>query len=99
MATLLSIWFRISTPLTEIVVGTVAQLILGAAIGSEVLGVKAPWISFLVGTGAIVLTFLAGAELDPSIFRTKWKEASAVGLVGFIFPFPGATAVAHFLIG
>jgi Kef-type K+ transport system membrane component KefB len=99
MATLSSIWFRISTALTEIVVGTVAQLILGAAIGSEVLGVKAPWISFLAGTGAIVLTFLAGAELDPSIFRTKWKEASAVGIVGFIFPFLGAAAVAHFLIG
>ena len=99
VATLLSIWFRISTALTEIVVGTVAQLILGAAIGSEVLGVKAPWISFLAGTGAIVLTFLAGAELDPSIFRTKWKEAFAVGLVGFIFPFLGATAGAHFLIG
>lgn len=99
MATLLSIWFRISTALTEIVVGTVAQLILGAAIGSEVLGVKAPWIAFLAGTGAIVLTFLAGAELDPSIFRTKWKEASAVGLVGFVFPFLGATAVAYFLLG
>jgi hypothetical protein len=26
--------------------------------------------------GAIVLTFLAGAELDPEIFRTKWKEAT-----------------------
>ena len=42
VATLLSIWFRISTALTEIVVGTVAQLVLGAAIGSQVLGVKAP---------------------------------------------------------
>jgi uncharacterized membrane protein len=29
-ATLLSIWFRISTALSEIVVGTVAQLIIGA---------------------------------------------------------------------
>jgi glutathione-regulated potassium-efflux system ancillary protein KefC len=99
LATLLSIWFRMSTALTEIVVGTVAQLFIGAAIGSEVLGVKASWISFLAGTGAIVLTFLAGAELDPSIFRTKWKEASAVGLVGFICPFLGAAAIAHFLIG
>jgi len=46
-----------------------------------------------------VLTFLAGAELGPSIFRTKWKKASAVGLVGFFAPFLGATAVAHFALG
>ncbi|HEV2486034.1 MAG TPA: cation:proton antiporter, partial [Terracidiphilus sp.] len=73
IATMLSIWFRISAALSEIVVGTVAQLILGAVIGTEALGVKSAWITFLAGTGAIVLTFLAGAELDPSIFRTKWK--------------------------
>src|SRR5271157_2785973 len=98
IATLLSIWFRISTALSEIVVGTVAQLIIGALIGTEVLGAKSAWVSFLAGTGAIVLTFLAGAELDPGIFRTKWKEAVVVGLVGFLAPFLGAAAVAHFIL-
>lgn len=99
MATLLSIWFRISTALSEIVVGTVAQLILGALIGTSALGATSQWIAFLAGTGAIVLTFLAGAELDPGIFRTKWKEAFVVGLVGFFAPFLGAAAVAHFILG
>jgi len=99
VATLLSIWFRISTALSEIVVGTVAQLIIGALIGTQALEATSQWISFLAGTGAIVLTFLAGAELDPVIFRTKWKEAFVVGLVGFIAPFLGATAVAHFVLG
>lgn len=75
VATLFSIWFRISTALSEIVVGTVAQLIIGALIDTEAMGARAPWITFLAGTGAIVLTFLAGAELDPSVFRHKWKEA------------------------
>ena len=98
IATLLSIWFRISTALSEIVVGTVAQLIIGALIGTEVLGAKSGWVSFLAGTGAIVLTFLAGAELDPGIFRTKWKEALVVGLVGFFGPFLGAAGVAHYLL-
>jgi Kef-type K+ transport system membrane component KefB len=98
VATMLSIWFRISTALSEIVVGTVAQLIIGALIGTEVLGAKSGWVSFLAGTGAIVLTFLAGAELDPGIFRTKWKEAMGVGLVGFFGPFLGAAAVAHYLL-
>src|SRR5580700_9127852 len=98
VATLLSIWFRISTALSEIVVGTVAQLIIGALIGTEALGAKSQWIAFLAGTGAIVLTFLAGAELDPGIFRTKWKEAFVVGLVGFFAPFLGAAAVARFVL-
>ena len=98
VATLLSIWLRVSTALSEIVVGTVAQLIIGALIGTEALGAKSSWIAFLAGTGAIVLTFLAGAELDPSIFRTKWKEAFVVGLVGFFAPFLGAAAVARYLL-
>lgn len=99
VATLLGIWFRISTALTEIVVGTVAQLVIGAFLGIGGLGGKTPWIVFLAGTGAIVLTFLVGAELDPAIFRTKWKEATVVGLVGFFGPFLGCTAIAHYVLG
>ena len=62
------------------------------------MGAKTGWISFLAGTDAIVLTFLAGAELDPGIFRTKWKEAVVVGLVGFFGPFIGCTLIACFLL-
>src|ERR1041385_7556599 len=65
IATMLSIWFRIATALSEIVVGTVAQLIIGALIGTQVLRGSAEWITFLAGTGSIVLTFLAGAGRDP----------------------------------
>lgn len=98
LATLLAIWFKISTALSEIVVGTVAQLIIGAFVVHGELGSKTNWITFLAGTGAIVLTFLAGAELDPQIFRLKWKEATVIGLVGFIGPFLGCTAIAHFIL-
>jgi glutathione-regulated potassium-efflux system ancillary protein KefC len=76
IATLLSIWLRVATALSEIVVGTVAQLVIGA----------------------IVLTFLAGAELDPAVFRIKWKEASLIGFVGFVAPFFGCTAVAYWVL-
>jgi len=69
IASLLSIWLRVSTALSEIIVGTVAQLIIGAAIGSAILGTDETWIKVLSGTGAIVLTFLAGAELDPTVFK------------------------------
>jgi Kef-type K+ transport system membrane component KefB len=46
-----------------------------------------------------VLTFLAGAELDPDVFKRKWKEATTVGLAGFFFPFFGCAAAAYFLLG
>lgn len=98
-ATLLSIWLRIATALSEIVVGTVAQLVIGALVSSTVLGVHEPWIKFLAGTGAIVLTFLAGAELDPVVFKLKWKEATALGIAGFVAPFLGCAAVAYFWLG
>jgi glutathione-regulated potassium-efflux system ancillary protein KefC len=98
IATLLAIWFRISTALSEIVVGTVAQLIIGAAFGRGGLLGNTEWITFLAGTGAIVLTFLAGAELDPIIFRSKWREALVIGLAGFFGPFLGCTLIAHFLL-
>lgn len=98
VATLLAIWLKISTALTEIVVGTVAQLAIGALVGPAGLGSKTEWITFLAGTGAIVLTFLAGAELDPGIFRLKWKEATVVGLIGFFGPFIGCTAIAHYVL-
>ncbi len=99
VAVLVANWLRISTALSEIVVGTVAQLAIGALVGSEALGAKVPWITFLAATGAIVLTFLAGAELDPAVFKAKFQESSAVGLVGFFGPFLGAAMVAHYLLG
>jgi len=99
IASLLSVWLRVSTALTEICVGTAAQLILGSIFGATVLGSDEGWIKFLAGIGAIMLTFLAGAELDPTVFKKKWKEATALGLVGFFFPFLGCAAAAYFVLG
>lgn len=99
LAVLIANWLRVSTALSEILIGTLAQLAIATLAGSEALGAKVPWITFLAGTGAIVLTFLAGAELDPEVFRAKWKESTAVGLVGFFAPFLGATLVAHYVVG
>jgi len=99
VATLVSIWLRIATALSEIVVGTIAQLLIGAAVGTALLGADETWVKFLSGTGAIVLTFLAGAELDPMVFRRKWKEASAIGLISFFAPFLGCAAAARWLLG
>ncbi len=99
LATLLSIWLKIATALSEIVVGTVAQLIIGALAGGTVLAANEPWVKFLSGTGAIILTFLAGAELDPDVFKKKWQEATALGMAGFAAPFLGCAAIAYYGLG
>lgn len=98
LATLISIWLRIATALSEIVVGTVAQLIIGAAIGAHFLGTDDGWIKFLSSIGAVLLTFLAGVELDPDELKRNWKQASTLGLVGFAAPFIGCAAAAYFLL-
>lgn len=99
VASLLSIWFKMATALSEIVVGTIAQLIIGALLGSALLAGDATWIKFLSGAGAILLTFLAGAELDPAVFRKQWKQATAIGLVSFAAPFFGCAALARWGLG
>jgi Kef-type K+ transport system membrane component KefB len=68
-------------------------------IGGAVLGTHGSWITFLSGAGAIISTFFAGAELDPKVFKAKWKEATGTGLVGFTAPFLGCAAAAHVLLG
>ena len=93
-AVVLSIVLRIANALSEIIIGIAA----GALIGAATLGVDQSWIKFLAGAGAIILTFLAGAELDPVVFKAKWKEATAVGLVSFAAPFLGCAAAAYYLL-
>lgn len=94
-AALASIWLRVATALSEILIGTLAGAVLGAA----TLGADQGWIKFLAGAGAILLTFLAGAEIDPDAFRRQWKQATAVGLVSFFAPFLGCASGAYWLLG
>ena len=99
VAALLSILLRIATALSEIVVGIFAQLLLGALIGTNALGADQIWIKFLASAGAVLLTFLAGAELDPIVLRRNWREASAIGVISFLAPFLGCAAVARYVLG
>ena len=98
IATLLAIWLHIATAMSEIIVGTVAQLAIGAIVGGAALGTDQSWIRFLASTGAILLTFLAGAELDMNVLRTRWKETTTVGLIAFFAPFLGCAAAAYWLL-
>ena len=96
-ATALSRHLRVSGALVEICVGIAAAAIANRFFGEGALGAGQDWLRFLASTGAVLLTFLAGAELDPQVIRAKVKEVSLVGLVGFAAPFLGCAAVAHWV--
>jgi glutathione-regulated potassium-efflux system ancillary protein KefC len=65
IVSLILIWFRIPTALSEVIVGTSAQLVFGATVGSELPGPSEAWVKFLSTAGAIFLTFLAGDAYSP----------------------------------
>jgi glutathione-regulated potassium-efflux system ancillary protein KefC len=97
-STFISVRLGIATALSEILVGITAQAIIVFFFANFSLGTSESWLTFLAGSGAIILTFLAGAELDPSIIRTKWKEVSLIGTVAFFVPFFGCAAVAYHIL-
>jgi Kef-type K+ transport system membrane component KefB len=90
---------RLSIALVEICVGMAAAAATGAFGLGDALSANSEWVRFLAASGAVVLTFLAGAELDPDIVRMKLTEVSVVGFVGFIAPFLGCAAVAYYVLG
>jgi glutathione-regulated potassium-efflux system ancillary protein KefC len=90
---------RLSIALVEICVGVVAVAATGFIGLGDVLAADSEWVRFLAASGAVVLTFLAGAELDPDIVHKKLTEVSVVGLVGFMAPFLGCAALAYYVLG
>lgn len=90
---------RISIALVEICVGIIAGAIATNYFGADSLGSNLEWLKFLASAGAVFLTFLAGAELDPKVIKIKWKEVLVVGAVGFAAPFLGCAAIAYYLLG
>ncbi len=99
LSSVIAYHLRISIALIEICVGvaaTAAATYLGMF---EALGANEEWLRFLASSGAVLLTFLAGAELEPEVIRRKWKEVSLVGVVGFLAPFFGCAALAYFVLG
>ena len=90
---------RLSIALVEICVGVGAAATTGWFGLGDVLAANSEWVRFLAASGAVVLTFLAGAELDPDVVRTKLTEVTVVGLSGFFAPFLGCAAVAYYVLG
>ena len=97
LASLISIRIGISVALVEIFLGFVAGN-LGAHFGSAIFQPNA-WINFLAGFASVVLTFLAGAEIEPEAFRRQLKPTLAIGILSFLLPFLGAWAYAYWVSG
>jgi len=91
VASLLSVELALSAAILEIVLGVFAGNVLGLA--------STPWIDFVAGFAGVVLTFLAGAEVDPNVLRFKWQQAMAIGGLSFLIPFVGAGLFAHYAVG
>jgi Kef-type K+ transport system membrane component KefB len=91
VSALVSIRIGLSVALVEIVVGAVGGNLVGLPI--------TPWVNYLAGVGAILLTFLAGAEVDPIVVRKHFAASMSIGVMGFFAPFFGVLAYSHYLSG
>ena len=76
VAAIIAYHLDISIALVEIIIGVAAGAVADHFFGKGSLGSTQPWLQFLASIGAVLLTFLAGAELDPAVMRTKLKEVS-----------------------
>ena len=99
LSTIIASHLRISMALVEICVGMAAAFFANYFVGPDALKANQDWLRFIASIGAVLLTFLAGAELDPAVILTKWKEVAMVGLIGFFAPFFGCAALARFVLG
>src|SRR3990172_7328817 len=90
LASMISVEMGLSVAIVEILLGVVGGNLLGLH--------TTPWMDFLAGFASIVLTFLAGAEVDPDLLREKWRESLLIGGVSFLAPFLAAWAFAYWAL-
>ena len=89
-ASLISIRLALSVALVEIMVG---------AFGGNLIGMPlAPWINYLAGFGAILLTFLAGGEVDVEVVRRNVGASIGIGFLSFLLPYLGCMMAARYLL-
>lgn len=92
VASLFSIWTGISVALIEIMVGLLAGNFLHLQANNE-------WINFLALLGSGVLTFLAGAEIDPLSLKANLRASLLIGVLSFAIPFAAVWIFAQFVLG
>lgn len=90
-ASLISIRLGVSVALIEIGFGVIAGNFLGLQ--------TTPWIDFLATFGSVLLTFLAGAEIEPDALRRHLRPTLAIGTISFLLPFLGVWQFAEHVTG
>ena len=90
LASMLSVELGIAVALFELGLGVIA----GNVFHLE----SQEWLDFIASFASIVLTFLAGLEIEPAYFRERFGASAGIGLVSFLGPFVVATAVAWGLL-
>ena len=74
------------------------ELTLGVAAGNLFHLQTQEWLDFIAKFGSIVLTFLAGMEVDPAYMRRRLGASLGIGVVSFIGPFVVASTVAYLVL-
>ena len=74
------------------------ELTLGVAAGNVFHLQTQDWLDFIAKFGSIVLTFLAGMEVDPAYMRRRLGPSLGLGVVSFVGPFAVTSLVAYFLL-
>jgi len=80
LSSLVSLKLGLSVAIIEILLGSIAG---NAGLRPE------SWMTYIAGFGGIVLTFLAGTEIDTRLMKEKSKESFLIGLASFSLPFAG----------
>ena len=91
LAAMGSILIPISAALFEIVIGAIAGNTIGLPL--------TPWINYIAAFGAIVLTFLAGTDIDPHVVKRHFWSSMTIGLMGFFAPYIGCLIFAKYGLG
>jgi Kef-type K+ transport system membrane component KefB len=76
----------------------ILEIIAGAVAGNWGM-VPQDWMLYLANFGGVLLTFLAGTEIDTRLFKEKFAASFGIGTLSFIIPFIGVFLFALFFIG
>jgi Kef-type K+ transport system membrane component KefB len=75
------------------------ELAAGVAVGNLFTVTVPDWLSFVGTFAGVMLTFLAGAEVDIPQFRREWQASLSIGAVSFAAPFVVALSACYWLAG
>jgi Kef-type K+ transport system membrane component KefB len=74
------------------------ELTLGVVVGNVFDLHSQEWLDFIASFASIVLTFLAGMEVDPDYMRDRARATVGIGVASFIGPFVVASSIAYLLL-